>query len=124
MFLGIYMIFLYPFSVNASYATELLAIVSKLKSCFRQGKYRLATYLPTILYFIILGCSFLLFTQAAGWEMYWIFFHDKSSSSLLLHCSSIAVKSFIFLQILCHNEHRNVKHHKAHHKLKMYQKKS
>ena len=57
-----------------------------------------------------------------GWEMYWTFFHDKSSSSLLLHCFSIAVKSFIFLQILCHTQHRNVNRHKGLSKLKMSQK--
>ena len=56
----------YSCFVNASYiyywATELTAIVLKPKTCHWQGKYRLATSLPTmtILYFIILDINSLL----------------------------------------------------------------
>ena len=41
--------------MNASYTTKLLTIVLKPKTCHQQGKYRLVTYLPTILYFMILA---------------------------------------------------------------------
>ena len=59
--------------MDASYTTELPAIVSKPKTCHWQGKYRLVTYLPIILYFIILQCAQHSHDYHSSRETFWLF---------------------------------------------------